>query len=149
MKKEYKPPTIISPIHRAGRQIALFLGRQTEKLGLTPDEAHLLTYVDIYGPCPVNELIRVFGHKNTTMTSTLDRLEKRKYIVRKLNPGDRRSFLITVTSQGSRVADKARTIVADFELAIRHQINQKDIKGFIRIMEVINDVTKENVRPND
>lgn len=69
--------------------------------GVEPNEGHLLTYTTLYGPCPVSQLSRVFGHKPSTLTGILDRLEGAGLLVREPNEADRRSFLIRVTPEGA------------------------------------------------
>lgn len=140
------PLAVISPIHKAGRQIALHLGRQTAQLKIAPAEAHLLTYLYLYGPCPVSDLIGVFGHKNSTMTSMLVRLDKRGYITRRINPDDHRSFLIGVTAAGGRLASHARRIVEVFDRKVQHSVSKSDLRAFQRVLEVVAGLTGVEVR---
>lgn len=121
--------------------MTLYLSRKTAGLKVAPGEAHLLTYLYLYGPCPIGELIDVFGHKNSTMTSMLERLAKRGYIVRKVNPDDRRSFVTGVTARGGRLAASARRIVESFDKEILSRVNQSQLRGFRRVMEVVAEVT--------
>ncbi|MDH3216083.1 MAG: MarR family transcriptional regulator [Candidatus Krumholzibacteria bacterium] len=79
--------------------------------GIGPSEAHTLSYLESYGPCPIGELVRVFGYKKPTMTSMLDRLERRGLVTRELNASDRRSFLIEITPAGVALAQTARVLV--------------------------------------
>ena len=66
----------LSPLHKASRQISMYLEANTKELGVSPLEGHILTYLRKYAPAPINELVRVFGIKQSTFTSLLDRLEK-------------------------------------------------------------------------
>jgi len=136
-----KPLAFVSPVHKAERQMTLYLSRKTATLNVAPGEAHLLTYLYLYGPCPIGELIDVFGHKNSTMTSMLERLAKRGYIVRKVNPDDRRSFLTGVTPRGRRLAVRARRIVESFDEKILNRVSQSQLRGFQRVMDVVSEVT--------
>src|SRR5436309_159881 len=62
----------LSPIHKATRQIGLFLEPRCAALGVSPAEGHLLSYLRSYAPCPIGEVVRVFGIRPSTMTSMLE-----------------------------------------------------------------------------
>ena len=116
-------------------------------LGLTPDEGHLLSYLLPYGPCPVTELVRVFGIKPSTLTSQLDRVERRGLITRAVNPNDRRSLLVALAPDGRDLARRVNRPVADLEEAIAGEVSARDLVGFRRVMEAIDRVTDVEVRP--
>lgn len=141
MKKKTKILNFVSPIHKAGRQVSIYLGKETSHFDAAPGELHLLNYLRLYGPCQVSELIRVFGYKNATMTSILDRLEKRNYVNRGLNPNDRRSILVKTTPDGNRLAIRSHKVVEDFDNMILAKISKSDLGGFKRVMTVISEIT--------
>jgi DNA-binding MarR family transcriptional regulator len=136
--------TYLSPLHRATRQIGLwFEERLTDMAGT---EGHLLTYLVPYGPCTVSELVRVFGSKHSTMTSLLDRLEKRGLVERKDNPEDKRSFLIALTPKGRKAASRVNALVEEIEREIGKHVSQRDLAGFQKVMEAIGEATGVTVR---
>jgi DNA-binding MarR family transcriptional regulator len=85
---------------------------------VTQAEAHVLAHVSA-GPATVGELHSAFGHKRSTLTSVLDRLEERGYVERTVNPDDRRSFIVTTTREGVRVAKRVARTFDVLETAIR------------------------------
>jgi DNA-binding MarR family transcriptional regulator len=103
------PLDFLSPLHKASRQISVYLEGHTRELGVSPIEGHFLSYLRSYSPAPIGELVRVFGIKQSTFTSMLDRLEKAGLIRREMNPGDRRSFLIHITDPGRELAERRAT----------------------------------------
>src|SRR5688572_7892845 len=109
------PLQFLSPIHKAGRQIGLYLEGATVELGVSPAEGHLLSFLRTYAPCPVSELERVFGHKRSTLTSILDRLSDRGLLTRQVNADDRRSFTIELTPDGRKLAGKLQKVLEAFE----------------------------------
>ncbi|MFF4958917.1 MarR family winged helix-turn-helix transcriptional regulator [Streptomyces sp. NPDC001222] len=67
--------------------------------------------------CPrwrLSELGAVVGTRPTTLTSVLDRLERRGHITRGTRPGDRRAVLIELTPSG-RLTAAIRQAVTDLE----------------------------------
>ena len=136
--------TYLSPLHRAARQIALwFEERMPDLPGV---EAHLISYLVPYGPCPVHELVRVFGIKYSTMTSILDRLEERGFVERKENPDDKRSWLIALTRRGHSMASKVNALVAELEKKIDAGVSERALSGFQRVIEAIGEATEIEVR---
>lgn len=139
------PLQFLSPIHKASRQIGLYLEGATMELGVSPGEGHLLSYLRTYAPCPVSELERVFGHKRSTLTSILDRLSDRGLLTRQVNSDDRRSFTIELTADGRRLAGKLQKLLEAFEQHLAEQINDKQMAGFRAVMEAIAAVTNVKV----
>jgi len=136
----------LSAIHKATRQSALHLEDRLKNLGLSAPEAHVLSFVRLYGPNSVGELVRVFGYRKPTMTSMLNRLESRGLLGRRLNPADRRSLLVELTPQGKRLADTARKTAEQFDSEVVERVSMKDLRGFQRVIEAIAEVSGVMVR---
>jgi len=140
---------LISPLHRANRQLSIYLESHCQRLGVASSEAHLLSYVQAYGPCPIRELIRVFGYKAPTMTSMLDRLERKSLVLRRLNPADRRSVVVAITPAGSGVAREAHVEVEALDRDIRGRVAAEDLEGFRKVIAAIAEATGVDVRQDD
>ncbi|MFH1068824.1 MAG: MarR family transcriptional regulator [Candidatus Glassbacteria bacterium] len=140
------PLRILSPIHKATRQISLYLEKSCTELGVSTLEGHALTYLLSYGPCSIGELNRVFGLKRSTMTSLLDRLEKRGLISRDNNPADRRSWVVGTLPEGRRTAEKLRRVLEKFEREVVEGVTRADMESFGRVMESVARVTAVDVR---
>jgi DNA-binding MarR family transcriptional regulator len=137
-----KPLRYLSPIHKATRQIGVHMERQMEGTGLAPQEGHLLSYLRSYAPCPIAEVVTVFGLRGSTATAVLDRMEERGLVVRRPNPDDRRSFLLDLTAEGKRIAEDVQEDVEKLENAIARRITREDEEGFRNVMKAIEGVTK-------
>ncbi len=136
----------LSPLHKASRQIKLYLESLTREVGVSPIEGHLLTYLHSYAPAPISELVQVFGIKQSTFTSMIDRLENAGLIRREINPDDRRSFLIHITDEGRSVATRINEFLTTFEQEVREQIDARDLEGYHAVMEAIESVTQVQLR---
>lgn len=140
------PLDFLSPLHKAARQISIYLDAEDGGPRLSSEEGHLLTYLGSYAPASVGELIRVFGIKQSTFTSLLDRLEKAGFVRRELNPDDRRSFLIHLTEAGRAAAERSRHHLEAFEGEIRRRVSPRDVKGFQSVMGAIEQITQVRLR---
>ncbi len=136
----------LSPLHKASRQISVYLEERTRALGVSPGEGHLLSYLRTYAPAPVGELVRVFGLKQSTLTSTLDRLEAAGLIRREVNPGDRRSLLIRLSPAGHTLTARLNRCLTGLEREIRAHVTAADVAGFAAVMGAVEAVTRVRLR---
>jgi DNA-binding MarR family transcriptional regulator len=136
----------LSPLHKASRQITVYLEARTRELGVSPLEGHVLTYLRKYAPAPVGELVRVFGLKQSTLTSLLDRLERAGLIRRGSNPADRRSLLVHITDRGRELTVRLNRLLDKLEDDIRDRLRAQEVKGFRAVMTAVEDVTGVRVR---
>ena len=140
------PLQFLSPIHKATRQLTVYLENNLEDLGMSPQEGHILTYLRRYAPAPVGELVRVFGIKQSTLTSILDRLEATRFISRTLNPDDRRSLLVHITETGRTVAEQSNQRLEALEADIRGRVSARDVEGFEAVMRAMGEVAQVRLR---
>jgi DNA-binding MarR family transcriptional regulator len=63
-----------------------------------------LLMIDSEGETTPGAIARALDISRTTLTGLLDRLEAEGFIVRSLNPADRRSFTLTATERGRTLA---------------------------------------------
>lgn len=140
------PLDFFSPLHKASRQISVYLEARTGELGVSPLEGHVLTYLGSYAPTPIGELVQVFGIKQSTFTSLLDRLEKAGFVRREINPEDRRSFLIHISDEGRELAVRLNQCLEALEAEIRAQVGARDMKGFQAVMAAVEEVTRVRLR---
>ena len=135
----------LSPIHKASRQIGLYLEDRCAALDLSATEGHLLSYLRSYSPAPVSELHRVFGIKRSTLTSIFDRLDARGWVTRGPSRRDRRVVLVDLTDPGRIRADAVQEFVERLEYAINDSITPGELQGFIAVMSAISAVTEITV----
>jgi DNA-binding MarR family transcriptional regulator len=117
--------------------VAVQIERAAGDLGVTQAEAHVLAQLDRHGPQTVGELQRGFGHKRSTLTNVLDRLDLRGLIERRLNPHDRRSFVVATTREGARSARHVTQVLDGLERKVRREVTRRDIDGVHAVAEAL------------
>jgi DNA-binding MarR family transcriptional regulator len=122
--------SLIRELERATHHVGAYLADELRALGITQAEAHVLALLADAGPLAVHSLVAAFGHRPSTLTSVLSRLERRGLIERRINPADRRSFLILLTVEGTLAADRVVGAVATFEAAVSKVLPHASIEGF-------------------
>ena len=120
--------TLVFAIHRMTHEIAVALERAN--LGVSQAEAHILAHLAENGDSTVGDIHRTFGHKRSTLTSILDRLEARQLIERVLNSRDRRSLLVKLTDSGKPVARAVRAWMRRLENDVMAQLTSEQLSAF-------------------
>jgi DNA-binding MarR family transcriptional regulator len=125
---------IVPALERATHAVALWIERTFSELRLTQAEAHVLTYLADHTPCSINDLHHSFGHKRSTLTSLLDRLESRGWIRRTAHPTSRRLVQVELTDTGSPVAERVSAAVRGLEERLLVQVGREDAATFLRVI---------------
>ncbi len=136
----------LSPLHKASRQTSMHLEARTRELGVSSIEGHVLTYLRSYSPATIGELVRIFGIKQSTFTSVLDRLEEAGLVRREINREDRRSFLIHISEEGHKLAERVNLLLEILEDEIRERVSSRDVKGFHAVMGAVEEITRVRLR---
>jgi DNA-binding MarR family transcriptional regulator len=137
--------SLISPLHKASRQVQLHLEPACLEHGVSFAEAHLVAFVVRY-PSRVSLLSRVFDMRKSTLTSRLDRLEGLGLVRRATDPVDGRSFVVSATARGERLAQAIGPSIARFESAVRESVSRRDIEGFLSVLQAIGRISGVEVR---
>ncbi len=83
-------------------------------------ELTILNQLAANGSLRVKDIVeQLVSVSPSTLTRILDRLEAAKLVRRTLNPEDRRSFHVTLTSQGQAIA---KDYAAELEAIVRHML---------------------------
>jgi len=102
--------------------------------GLTQGEAHILALLAHRSPAKVADLHRGLAHKRSTLTSILDRLASRRLVTRAVGKTDRRTFLVTLTTKGRKLARRISRHLSDLERSVIARVTAADIKGFNNVV---------------
>lgn len=105
--------------------------------------AFTLLSIDPKTGTPSTSLGPKMGIEPTSLSRTLKNLEDRKFIVRKPNPEDGRSVLITLTPQGLKMRDTSKKFVLQFNNAIKENIEPEKMKIFFEVMLKINQLISD------
>jgi MarR family transcriptional regulator, organic hydroperoxide resistance regulator len=117
MKSQSAPSewSALLALQRATHATLQVLAAELVDLDLTPSEINTLANLADGQGRTVSELGAAVGTRPTTLTSVLDRLERRGHISRGTRPGDRRSVLVELTSAGHDTATTIRQAITNLE----------------------------------
>lgn len=117
---------------------AIFFNTQAaEKIGLGLTDLQMIHMLQLYGPSTPSRLATWTGLSSGGVTVALDRLEKAGYIVRKANPDDRRSLLVTlVPSRMRKLVDMYRNVDRESRRLLA-KLPESDLEAVVRFFETL------------
>jgi len=131
---------LILALHRATHATLHCLAVRLAGLALSASEINVLANLADRRDRSVGELASDTATRPTTLTSVLDRLVRRGYVTRELDPSDRRSFRVSLTADGRGVADAVRTAVDGLERTALAAISDTDLAGFLAVTRALTEV---------
>jgi DNA-binding MarR family transcriptional regulator len=126
----------IPAIERATHAVSLFLGTRPD-LNVSQAEAHVLAFLHIHGPSRINEIHDAFGHRRSTLTSVLDRLEKRRLLKRSVDPSNRRSVVVSLSGSGTNLARRVYETLESLEREALTAMSAGDLLAVDRVAEAL------------
>ena len=132
---------MIVALHRATHATLQALGTRLAGLDLSAPDINVLANLADGARRTVGALATATATKPTTLTSALDRLARRGYLVRDLDPGDRRSFLISLTPSGEAAAQTVAAAVRDIERQALAAVTEADLAGFHALTGALTEVS--------
>jgi MarR family transcriptional regulator, organic hydroperoxide resistance regulator len=132
---------VILALHRATHATLHALAARLASLDLSAPDMNVLANLADGARRTVGALATATATKPTTLTSALDRLVKRGYIARDLDPADRRSFLISLTPRGEAAAQTVAAAVHDLERQALATVTDTDAAGFHALIDALTEVS--------
>lgn len=124
---------ILRNLEQASQLMDRHLSNQFARLALTEAEAHVLMHLHGTGSATLGEIQDQFGLRASTLTGIADRLERRGYATRQINPDDRRSLVVVLTDDGQEIAATVVDMLAAIEEAVAVQVSAEDVAGYIAV----------------
>ncbi len=122
-------------LQRATHITLQLLAAELAELELTASEINALANLADDRGRTVSELGAAIGTRPTTLTSVLDRLERRGHITRGAVPGDRRAVLVGLTPSGRAAAAVIRRTLADLEQRALSDLPPEAVSGFHTVLD--------------
>ncbi|HEV2634256.1 MAG TPA: MarR family transcriptional regulator [Actinocrinis sp.] len=128
-------------LQRATHATLQELAAELVDLDLTASEINALANLADGRGRTVSELGAAVGTRPTTLTSVLDRLERRGQITRGARPGDRRAVLIELTDSGRLTAATIRATIAGLEHRALGALPAETIAGLRTALQALTEVS--------
>jgi DNA-binding MarR family transcriptional regulator len=130
-------PQLAPALERATHALGLWVERAFRDEELTQPEAHVLAYLTRHPDATINDLHTSFGHKRSTLTSILDRLEARGWVRRAPHPTSRRLVAVALTGAGGAIGKRASGALRAIEERVRMRAGSEAIANFLAVLTMI------------
>ena len=105
---------------------------------VTVSEAHAIEILGQYGTMNMKELAQKLGVTTGTTTVTVDRLEKKNYAFRQMNPDDRRVNMISLTDEGQKAFEEHHHYHQKLTEQLFSILSEKEAQQFLDTLKKIN-----------
>lgn len=126
----------IPDVHRVTHRVALHV-EQLADPRVNQAEAHVLAYLSESDAATISDVHRAFAHKRSTLTSILDRLERRGFITRTSGTRDRRTFVVGLTPAGRRAARRVAAHLEAFERRALRHVTRAQLSAFQQVLSAL------------
>ena len=124
-------------LQRATHHTLHALSAMLSDLNLSAAEINALANLGEGGTLNIRQLSERTGARASTLTSLLDRLEHRGYLARELDPADRRSFRLPLTTAGQAVAAQVLAAIADLERNALSRLDAAQLAGYHAVITAL------------
>lgn len=133
--KETLNNTIGFRVARAANHINQTINTVLSEYGIAPEQRILLEILTSCEKANQTTLATLLNKSNTTVSRTLDSLEKKDLIVKKSVEGDKRVNVISVTPQGQALLEKTEASVQAFRNTLAQKLSDEERKTLFTLLE--------------
>lgn len=83
--------------------------------GVASPHEIVLLYLDSQGPAAQTELVHYLGRDRSTVTATLQAMERAGLVARRPSPDDKRAMIVQLTGKGTAAVPRARAAWQELE----------------------------------
>ncbi len=103
-------------------------------MAFAPAHGTLLVIVDEHPDLTQQQLSYALGLQRSTITRTIDVLERDELLRRYARPGDRRSYAIRITEKGARLAAQLRPVILELEDRMSRRLGVRRRAQLMRLL---------------
>ncbi len=113
--------------------------RNLQKYNLTAAQLEILVYLKCSGEEEIHQrqIENWFQLKNPTVTGLLNRLEEKGFIVRRMNPADKRYRVIELTEKGEQILGEMWEEAQGMENKIYSGLSEEELHTLSRLLDRI------------
>lgn len=124
-------------VYKAAMSFKNYLENRLKPYEITAEQFHILKCLMEENGVAQSRLCEATDKSPANVTRILDRLEKKKCIERRNNPGDRRSSLVYLTVEGERLIGKIKEELADCEAKVTAGLSQEQVRIIKEGLQII------------
>ncbi|APX34584.1 MarR family transcriptional regulator [Brachybacterium sp. P6-10-X1] len=118
--------------------------------GVASPHEIVLLYLDAHGPLPQTDLVHYMGRDRSTVTATLQAMERAGLVTRASSPSDKRAMIVQLSRKGRAAVPRAQAAWHELERRTTSALTPKQqadlMSALSAIRDALNDPTKQNRR---
>lgn len=126
-------------LDRTARRVKQYAQQRFKEMGfnITVDQWLVLKHLYENEEMKQNELADLIFKDNPTLTRIIDLLCNKQLTERKMNPADRRSFIVKLTKEGKKKVEQLKPKVKDIRLRAWTGLSERDFNQFKKVLNTI------------
>jgi len=121
------PDTILLDLFRTNQMRERLLEASLDGLDLPPEDYPFYVLIGAEGPWTPTLLAERMKMPLSTVLFRVGRLDQRGHIERVANPADRRSYLVSLSTEGQKLLEQARPRFRAYAEAVEERLGQRRI----------------------
>lgn len=122
---------LIGLIHNISKNQIKYLNSRIQELNLNREVRYLMMIYDNPN-CSQDDLVNIYGESKANMAKSLKKLEEQGYILREVNPNNRRKYMLKTTKKADELVPKIRQISLEWEEKVGISSKDYELKEKIR-----------------
>ena len=111
--------------------------------GVVPPHEIVLLYLDAHGAVPQTELVHYLGRDRSTVTATLQAMERAGLVARALSPTDKRAMIVELTPKGRDAVPHAAAAWHELERRTTRSLTPTQRANLLTALEAVRDALNE------
>ena len=116
---------------------------------LSGHQASVLDHLDDVEPTPLFDLARHMGVTASTMSLTIDRLERTGYVLRARSTVDRRRVDLLLTPAGARIKKQQKVLEPELVSSVLAHLDDRKRRQALRGLELLAEASLEMIASGD
>jgi len=111
--------------------------------GVASPHEIVLLYLDAHGPVPQTELVHYMGRDRSTVTATLQAMERAELVTRSPSPSDKRAMIVRLTRKGRNAVPRALAAWQELERRTTRTLSPSQQAELMTALAAVRDALNE------
>ena len=138
---------IVVALERISEAFRVLLWNESKENSLSPIQIQILIFIYFHSPekCKVGYLADEFNMTKATISDSVKVLLSKELVTKETDPNDTRSFTLSLTNEGKKIAKKASLFASSIEQLIEKLTQEQKTIMLNGLLKLIYDLNKSGI----